>query len=171
MGVVEWSTDTRLVRELDEAVRLAILLCDEALKLCLKLASICRGKVWPFSQISTSFLIFSYMEDSVSGHSSRGHVESQWTRHGILRRWPCPSYTCLLPFSGCVPFDHQGPNGLYRSSGQAAVPSLYEQQQRKSHLWQHYLWVGPRSWLARPIGELQSLRHRERLVCVFRELS
>jgi len=44
------------------------LLCD-GVNFSLKVFRVCRGKVCPFSQISMSFLIFSCIEEYVSGGS------------------------------------------------------------------------------------------------------
>ena len=55
---------------------LTILLCDGVFSFSLKELSICKGKVCPFSQISMSFLIFSYIiEKKVSWGSSGNKIK------------------------------------------------------------------------------------------------
>jgi hypothetical protein len=76
-GVVEGSIEFEAIRNLTSwellEVVVVFLLC--ALSFSLKEFSICAGKVWPFSQISMSFLIFSYKTKSRVSGSSYGKVQ------------------------------------------------------------------------------------------------
>jgi hypothetical protein len=64
-----------------------VLLCDGTFNFSLNEVSICKGKVWPFSQISTSFLIFSYKtKNRVSGSSKGEQVYTLNISFGHLRR-------------------------------------------------------------------------------------
>lgn len=99
------------------------------------------GKVWPFSHISTNFLIFSY----------KARIKSKWEfiwkkeKKGLFKaclrlldsrrcsRREKKSQAnlesqygdCLVEAFKSVPFDHREQNGLYRSSMLGEVPLLY----------------------------------------------
>lgn len=71
-GSIEFGAIRTLTfRELLEVV-VIVLLCT--FNFSLKEFSICAGKVWPFSQISMSFLIFSYKTKNRVSGSSYGKV-------------------------------------------------------------------------------------------------
>ena len=78
---------------------LAILLCDGVFSFSLKELSICKGKVWPFSQISMSFLIFSYtIEKKVSWGSTGNKISMEGRSQyvGALKVNTRGLYKCLL---------------------------------------------------------------------------
>jgi hypothetical protein len=60
----------------------AVLLCMEveveAFNFSLNEVSICKGKVWPFSQISRSFLILSYKAENKSKWEFKGEENYTW---------------------------------------------------------------------------------------------
>src|SRR4051812_40387296 len=94
---------------------LVVLLC--ALSFSLKEVIICKGKVCPFSQISKSFLIFSYMTKRQSkwGFVLKDTMYGRWVKWSPKSQKSRTLQTTELKHMG-VPFDHQEQRGLCRSS-------------------------------------------------------
>ena len=143
----------------------------------LKASIIFGGKVWPFSQISINFLIFSCNASMSKYEFVRGNAsESRKSRRkGTVQHGMGPTRfpSCLrISRHGrspvqvlSLPFGRPGPIGLYRSSRQASTRSLCVRRQQMCHPGQSRLRPVPGILPDPTTCGLQSLRRRARLAC------